>query len=188
LFDPLRLIPELSADRIVVRPQSSRTRGIELTGQWERGGWSLWGAYSWSKATDRIAGESTPREWDQRHNAVLSAALQRGPWTFSAQSAWHSGRPTTPLLDDTLLAPQLGPRASDRFKPFLSIDARVARRFAMRNGTLVAFVQLTNMLGRFNRCCSEIDLPDESSDPLRLEIQGLGSYPLVPSLGVHYEF
>ena len=188
LFDPLRVLPDLSADRVAVAPERSRSRGVELSAHWERGPWSLWGAYTRMRAMDRIEGLWTPREWDQRSTLALSLAWERGPWSLSILGSHRSGRPGTPFRNSSLVAPDLGPRHSQRLPGYLSVDARAARRFALGSGTLIAYAQVTNLLNRTNRCCTELDLPDEDSDPAALEIQPLGSYPLVPALGFSYEF
>jgi hypothetical protein len=188
IFDPLRLLPELSADRIAISPDSSRMRGLEASAQWEKGPWSLWGAYTWSEAIDNIDGEQVLRDWDQRSTLSTALSWRSGPWSIALQSAYRSGRPTTPFLSEALESAVLGVRNSARFAAHMSVDARVSRRFQMGPGTLIAFAQVTNLFDRANRCCLELDLPDETSNPLALEIQPLRSYPLVPALGVSYEF
>jgi hypothetical protein len=163
-------------------------RGLEASVQWQLGSWSIWSAYTWSKALDRIDGVVRPRDWDQRH--ALSGALtwQRRSWSLAVQGAYRSGRPTTPIVRDLLVAPLLGERNTARMTRHLTIDARVARRFPIGDGVLVAFAQLTNALNRSNRCCTELDLPDESSNPLALELQDLPTYPRVPAVGISFEF
>jgi outer membrane receptor protein involved in Fe transport len=188
VFDHLRVVPELSADRVVVLPDSSRIRGLELSSQWEQGPWALWGAYTWARATDSIQGWRQAREWDQRSTLSLSLSWSQGPWAVTVQGARRSGRPSTPIIETALAAPALGRRNSARLPGHSSLDVRAARRFALGPGTLIAFAQVTNLLNRYNQCCTELDLPDEDSDPAQLEIQTLGSYPLVPALGFSYEF
>ena len=107
---------------------------------------------------------------------------------MSLQGSYHSGRPTTPVVEASLQAPALGMRNSRRIGSHLALDVRVARRFDIGAGTLVAYAQLTNMLDGRNPCCTELDLPDEDSDPTALEIQPLAGYPLLPAIGVSYEF
>jgi outer membrane cobalamin receptor len=187
-FDPLRVLPELSADRMAIAPIRSRMRGVEMSAQWERGPWSVWSAYTWSKSRDVIDSRWQLRDWDQRSTLATSVAWQHGPWAITVQGAWRSGRPTTPFLDEDLSAPALGLRNSRKFPGHTTIDARVARRFELGAGSLLVYAQVTNLLNGYNQCCTELDLPDEESDPTALEIQSLASYPLVPALGVSYEF
>jgi outer membrane receptor protein involved in Fe transport len=188
VFDPLRVVPELSADRIAVAPDRSRMYGAEVSGQWEQGPWSIWGAYTWSKAVDTIRNVIQLREWDQRSTLTLSVAWQQGPWSASLFGSYRSGRPTTPLLSTALNSPTLGARNSQRLPNLMTFDARAERRFALRSGTLIAYAQITNLFNRYNRCCTELDLPDEESVRTDLEVQPLASYPLVPAIGLSYEF
>jgi TonB dependent receptor/Carboxypeptidase regulatory-like domain/TonB-dependent Receptor Plug Domain len=188
IFDPLRLLPELSADRIATSPSRSRMQGLEATAEWQLGSWSLWGAYSWSQAFDVVSGQSRARDWDQRTSFSAALSWQSGPWSAAVQGAYRSGRPTTPIVSTALNAPLLGARNSARFAAHMTVDARVSRRFALGSGSLLAFAQVTNLTNRKNLCCTELDLPDESSNPLFLEIQSLRSYPLVPAVGISYEF
>jgi hypothetical protein len=188
LFDPLRVLPELSADRVSIVPDRSRMRGLEFSAQWEEGCWSASGSYTWSEAIDFMGGESRPREWDQRSTMTAALRWQQGPWSAVVQTGYRSGRPTTPFIDASLESPALGPAGSRRFAHHVTFDVRLTRRFHPGSGTLVAFAQVTNLLDRYNQCCTELDMPDENSDRQALEIQRLGSYPLMPSVGLSYEF
>lgn len=188
VLDQLRLLPDLAADRIRVVPERSLAQGAEISALWERGGWMAWGAYSWSRVRDRIDGAWIDRAWDQRHALHLSTAWRSGPWTLGGELALRGGRPATGFADQTLLTGELGPRAADRYPGYFSLDLRVARRFSLGEGQLNVFFQLTNALNQQNRCCTEIDLPDEDSDPLLFEVQPRPSCPWVPALGFQYEF
>jgi outer membrane receptor protein involved in Fe transport len=169
VFDPLRVVPELSADRVAVTPERSHMQGAEVSGQWERGPWSIWGAYTWSKALDTIQNVQQVREWDQRSTLALSIGWRQGPWSAALMGNYRSGRPTTPFVSTSLDAPVLGARNARRLPNLLSIDARAERRFSLRAGTLIAFAQVTNLFNRYNQCCTELDLPDEESDPTKVE-------------------
>ncbi len=189
LYDPLRFLPELSPDRVAVSPRRAALRGVEVSTQWERGPWSLWGAYAWSESEDEFAdGARVPRDWDQRHALALAASWRRGPWSLSALTQIHSGRPTTPVLDTRLVAPRLGPRNSARLGACATLDLRVSREFPLAVGRLVAYGQITNALNRRNPCCTELDLPSDASDPTRLETAQLSTYPAVPAIGVQWRF
>lgn len=188
LLDPLRFLPELSPDRVAVSPTSARLRGIEASTQWELGEWSIWGAYTRAEAFDAIDGRQIARDWDQRHTLSLSATWRRGAWLASAFGSWHSGRPTTPLVSASLATPQLGARNSARLPSHGSLDLRVSREFRLRRGRLVAYLQVTNLFDRQNRCCTEIDLPDEDADVTALEVEPIYSYPVLPAIGVQWEY
>ncbi len=189
LFEPLRFLPELSADRVAVTPREARLVGAEASAQWETGAWSLWGAYTWSEANDVFAdGHREARNWDQRHALTLAAQWRRGPWNASLLTQLRSGRPTTPLLEANLNHPRLGVRNSARLGGYASVDLRVSREFPLSVGRLLAYAQVTNLLNRRNPCCREIDLPDAGSGSANLETDPLQAYPAIPALGVQWEF
>jgi outer membrane receptor protein involved in Fe transport len=188
LLDPLRFIPELSSDRVTVAPSSAELQGLEASVQLRHGAWSVWGAYTLATASDEIDGRRVPRDWDQRHTAVAAIAWVRPPWSLAALTTFHSGRPTTPVIDDRLESPALGERNSKRLSAYVTLDLRVEREWALARGRLAAFAQLTNALNRANRCCTEIDLPDEDSDRSSLEFESIRTYPVFPALGVHWAF
>lgn len=186
LFDPLRFLPELSADRIRVAPEAVALRGVELSAQWEQGPWALSGAWSWSRHLDRIAGRDVLRPWDQTHTGSLALAWRRGPWSVAALGSFHTGRPTTPIDITDPQVPKLGARNSKRLPAYASVDARVMREFPLVRGRLTAYAQITNLFGRANRCCTEVDI--ESEEGPQLQLEPLYSYPALPAVGVTWEF
>lgn len=188
LLDPLRFMPELSPDRVAVSPSSARLRGIEASAQWELGEWSIWGAYTRAEAFDEIDGQQIARDWDQRHTLALALTWRHGAWIASALGSWHSGRPTTKIVDASLAAPRLGARNFARLPGAATLDLRVSREFRLKRGRLIAYLQVTNVLDRDNRCCTEIDLPDEDADAATLETEPIYSYPALPALGVQWEY
>ncbi len=188
LFHPIRYFPELAADRVVVAPRRSQLRGVELSAQWERGAWSLWGAYTLSSAVDELAdGRRVARDWDQRHGLVAVANWRSRDWNVSALGALHSGRPTTPVLRTALDDPQLAARNSGQLGSFANLDLRVAREFPLRRGRLVAYAQVTNVFNRRNPCCFELDLPDDST-ARQLDADPLHAYPAVPAIGIQWDY
>jgi len=101
---------------------------------------------------------------------------------------YHSGRPTTLVESADVDAPLLGARNAARLDPYASVDFRVAREWPLACGHLTAYLQVTNLFNRDSPCCTEIDLPDEDADPASLEVERISAYPLLPALGVSFEF
>ena len=188
LFDPLGLMPELQADRVRISPESARARGVELSIDRRVGATTWWGAYSWSRVTDEVGGADVVRSWDQTH------ALQGGidwcgeRWNFSAAANVHSGWPTTGLrLDDNGIAVPLA-RNAERHDTFASVDLRLSRTFDVRRGTLMAFVEISNLLNRRNPCCIDWDLTEDANDNEILERGQDYWMPLLPAVGILWEF
>ena len=188
LFDPLGLMPELQQDRVRLDPDSARARGVELSVDQTVGNLNWWSSYTWSNVTDRIAGRDVPRSWDQRHSLQAGIDWKYERWNFSAAASVHSGWPATDLqLDDNgFVVP--GPRNAMRHGTYASLDVRLSRKFDVRRGTLLVFAEVSNLLDRNNQCCLDWDIIDDSPGGESLE-RGLDYWlPMLPAIGVLWEF
>ena len=207
LFNPIELFPETEADRILVRPQSARLRGVELLLQTD-GGRPLhgWASYAWSEALDRIDGREVPRSWDQTHAFKWLVGYRPGraarpgdpsSWLLALAGTVHTGWPTTPVGAERVVLPDgsagvarvLGPRNSDRYSNYGRLDAKVSRAFARRRGRLRLEVEVVNLTGRRNACCVDeilIEIRPDGSPAVRRELDHwLG---ITPSLRLAWDF
>jgi outer membrane receptor protein involved in Fe transport len=193
LFDPVRLLPELEPDRVLVAPSQSRARGVELlVSRRAADPWSWWFGYAWSRVTDHIDGADVVRSWDQRHtvNAGLRYAGPR--WEMTLTDSYHTGWPTTDLIlvGDPAGGPDqvvVGPRNDDRYRSYNSLDFRVMRRFDLPDSTLEAFFEVTNALVQRNPCCTEYEVSAPGGVPVI--DRDLDYWPrIIPSFGVLWTF
>lgn len=188
LYDPLGTMPELQADRVRIEPQSSLARGVELSLYQRSDNRTLWGAYTWSRVTDRIDGTNIPRSWDQTHAVQAGFEWRGDKWTVSAAASAHTGWPTTALtLTDTGVAIP-GPRNELRYDWFAAVDARVSRRFDVRRGSLLAFIEISNLFDRRNECCIDWDIGETGTGIEYLDSSQDYWMPLLPAIGVLWEF
>ncbi|MBT8081621.1 MAG: TonB-dependent receptor [Gammaproteobacteria bacterium] len=193
LYDPLGIMPELQPDRVRVAPTSARAQGVEVSADRTEGPWTWWASYTFSEVSDRVDGHDQPRSWDQRHALQAGFAWRNEKWDFSAATSVHSGWPTTSLslaevgIDDEgepLYEATPGPRNAERLPSFASVDVRLSRRFDLSRGSLLAFVEVSNVLDRSNVCCLDWDIDDNGE----LE-RGVDHWmPLLPAIGVLWEF
>ncbi len=197
LYDPLGIMPELQADRVRLDPTRARARGIELSVDRTSGDWDWWASYTWSKVTDRIDGRDVPRSWDQRHAVQGGFAWNGEAWNFSAAASVHTGWPKTGLdlvaagIDpngEPIYVAIPGPRNAARHPTFASVDLRLSRRFDVRRGSLLAFVEVSNVFNRRNVCCLDWDLADDAAGNPTLEHSLDYWMPLLPAIGVLWEF
>ena len=109
----------------------------------------------------------------------------------------HSGWPATDLTlvpdgVDEDGEPQFvavpGPRNADQHPTFASLDLRLSRRFNVKRGTLLAFVEVTNVSNRDNVCCRDYDLEDDDDGNEFLEFSHDYWLPLLPAIGILWEF
>ncbi len=197
LYDPLGLIPELQADRVRLEPSQAQARGVELSADRSAGAWNWWASYTWSKVTDRIDGRDVARSWDQRHAVQGGFGWHNESWNFSAAASIHSGWPRTELMlvekgldadGEPLHVPQPGPRNAIRLPTFASVDVRLSRKFKVPRGSLLAFVEISNLLDRRNVCCVDYDLAEDSEGNIALESSRDYWLHLLPAVGVLWEF
>lgn len=192
LYDPLATIPELAADRIRLDPTQAESKGVEVSAERSTGAWDWWASYTWAKVTDQVDGRDEPRSWDQRHAVQAGFAWQNERWGFSAAASVHTGWPWTDLYleeigvgpdDEPIYEATPGPRNANSLSTFSSLDLRLSRRFNVRHGTLLAFIEVSNVLNRRNVCCIDWDIEDG-------ELENSLDYwmPLLPAIGILWEF
>jgi hypothetical protein len=109
----------------------------------------------------------------------------------------HSGWPTTDLAlveegidedGEPVFIAVPGPRNALNLDTFASVDLRVSRQFELRKGRLTAFLEISNATNRRNQCCVDWDLAENGSGSESLE-RGLDYWlPLIPAVGVLWEF
>jgi outer membrane receptor protein involved in Fe transport len=202
LFDPLALIPELAPDRVRLEPDHARSYGVETTIESRRGGeLDWWATYTWSKVYDRIDGRNQLRGWDQRHALQAGLAWSRGPWEVGLALSIHSGWPTTGMGyevvpvepeeeddEDFIVLPVPGSRSDEQLGTFAQIDFRVSREFEVSRGRLSAFFEVSNLTNRDNSCCIDYDIDDEDDGTLYLDRSVEHWLPIIPAIGIVWEF
>ncbi len=194
LFDALALIPELEPDRVRLDPESALAKGLELTVEY-RGERAInwWLTWSWAQVSDSINGRKQWRSWDQRHAFQGGMAWQHGPWETGLALSVHSGWPTTGMqlghdAEEDEYFPLPGVRNANRLGTFATLDFRVSRRFATRNGEVSAFFEVTNASNRKNDCCVDYDTEEDEAGNVFLDRSVDHWLPLVPAIGVLWEF
>jgi hypothetical protein len=188
LYDPLGIMPELQADRVRLDPMRARAQGFELSVDRARGAWNWWASYTLSKVTDRIGGRDEPRSWDQRHAFQGGVGWRDERWNFSAAASVHSGWPTTGLELGMNGDAVPGPRNALHLPTFASVDLRLSRTFDVRRGSLMAFVEISNAFNRRNICCVDWDIEEDDDGNPVLESSLDYWMPLLPAIGILWEF
>ncbi len=188
LFDPLGVMPELQADRVRLDPSLAQARGVELSADRFNGAWNWWATYTWSRVTDQIDGRDVPRSWDQRHAFQGGFGWHNESWDFSAAASVHSGWPATSLGLDAAGDGLPGPRNAEKLPTFASLDMRLSRKFDVRRGSLLAFVEVSNATNRRNVCCIDWDVEEDADGNPILEHSLDYWMPLLPAIGILWEF
>jgi len=198
LFDPLGLIPEVQPDRVRLDPSSAQSQGVEISVDHSEGPFTWWASYVLSKATDRIDDEDQLRSWDQRHAFQGGFSWGNEKWDGSLAGSVHSGWPLTELslvedgIDDEgeieyVAVP--GPRNAGRHSTFASLDFRVSRTWKLQRGSLMAFLEVSNLTNRRNHCCLDFDFEEDEDTGEDVFERGVDYWmPLLPAIGVLWEF
>ena len=182
-LNPLSLLPELEPDRVRIGPDSADVSGTELSALHAGPTWTWRLSYAWSRADDDIGGADVPRSWDQTNSFNGTLDWHRRAWTLGASLTAHTGWPTTLLSYDPAGQPALGPRNGARWPYFASLDLRAGYRTALRRGELLATLDITNVLDRKNRCCSELAAPMDG-----VAVEPLTLLPFTPSFALRWNF
>jgi outer membrane cobalamin receptor len=183
LLDPMSLIPEIAPDRVMVAPASAEIRGVELSLILEESDYTWWTSLAWSEAWDRVDGRRVSRSWDQTWAATAGVDWTHRQWRFAAVAGAHRGWPTT-----TVSETELGERNATRFPTRAFLDLRAERRKPLATGSLVLTIELTNAVNIGNDCCSELNAADDGNGTVIFTTRKSDWLPLVPSVGVLWEF
>lgn len=183
LLDPLSLIPEIAPDRVMVAPAAAEIHGAELSLIAERPGVTWWMSLAWSEAFDLVEGRHVPRGWDQTWAATAGVDWTHGPWRFGAVAGSHRGWPTTRVRETAL-----GERNAARFSTRGMLDLRAEYRKPLALGSLALTIELTNAVNVGNTCCSELIAVDDGNGGTLFTTRKSDWLPLVPSIGVLWEF
>jgi hypothetical protein len=183
LLDPMSVIPEIAPDRVLVAPLAADIKGAEfsLVAEGEDSMW--WLGLAWSEARDSVDGRQVPRSWDQTWAATAGMDWTRGSWRFGAVAAAHRGWPTTRLEDS-----ELGVRNGARFSTRASLDLRAEYRKPLTLGSVAFTFELTNAINIGNTCCYKLIADDNGNGDVTFTTKPSHWLPLVPSIGVLWEF
>jgi len=184
----LELLPEIAPDRVAIAPDTAEITGLEASLSYEHESWRAWLSLARSVATDEFVAQEVSRSWDQSWAAQTGIEWQRGPWSASAAFSWHRGWPTTEIVTDADGNAQLGIRNAARLPSFGSLDLRGEYRRPVAMGSLVVTLEISNATDRRNQCCTEIEVEEDASGEPVIFGAPQHSLPLLPSLGIRWEF
>lgn len=182
-LDPLSVVPEVAPDRVMIVPQSADIRGAELSLVSESPELGWWTTFAWSEAKDIVAGRRVPRSWDQSWAVTAGFDWTRGDWRFGAIASARRGWPTTRVLPASL-----GGRNAARFPSRIGLDLRAEYRRPLAVGRLAVTIEVTNALNVGNSCCQELMSSPDANGGVVFTTRRSDWLPVVPSVGVLWEF
>lgn len=151
-LEKFSLLPDLTPDRVRVAPSATEATGLELRAKLpidDR--FTGWGTLAWSRVADDFRGRGDIlRSWDQPLAVTAGLSWTHSRATISALGGWHRGWPRTPFSMDPM---RLGPRNSDRWRDFYSLDLRGSWTWRLSQGDFSVVLDVTNATNRANDCC-----------------------------------
>jgi hypothetical protein len=145
---------------------------------------------------DSVAEAYGPRSWDETDSFWAGVNWDWQNWSFSAAGTFDSGWPRTDMLLETVSNPDgsselvasTTPRNSGRYPTFHTLDARASRRIDVARGDLTIFLEISNLLNQQNTCCTDYRLETNAGGNQTLLGNAGNWLPLIPSLGVIWQF
>ncbi len=183
LLDPLSLVPEIAPDRVEVAPLAAEVRGAEISAVSAGRDLNWWLGLVWSEAWDSLGGHRAPRSWDQTWAVNAGIDWIRGNWRFGAVAGSHRGWPATRIEGDAL-----GGRNTDRFPVRATLDLRAEYRKPLSVGSLAVTFEVANAVNEGNTCCQRLVLVDDGAGGTGFATKSSDWLPVVPSIGVLWEF
>jgi hypothetical protein len=183
MLDPMSALPEIAPDRVEVAPRSAEIRGTELSMRHAGADFTWWGSVARSDSRDGFEGGRVPRSWDQSWAVTAGIDWLRGNWRLGAVANTHRGWPTT-RIDDGVL----GERNAERFPTRFALDLRAEYRRPLQVGSLAVTFEVTNAVNIGNDCCYELFAVDDGSGNVDFTTEQSDWLPIVPSIGVLWEF
>lgn len=198
LFNVNSGIEEASPDRIRLEPSGGEARGLELFASSDPRDRLRWSAsYAYALVEDVIDGRPTPRPMDQRHSALLELGYKpSAAWSVSTSWQIRTGRPYTSSSITTTIRPDgepeyayaFGTPYGERLAPYHRLDVRVTRRFDLGRHQVALFADVFNLYDRENPRGWSSSLENDGEGTIFLEEGAVMNLPMLPSIGVSWEF
>jgi TonB dependent receptor-like, beta-barrel/CarboxypepD_reg-like domain/TonB-dependent Receptor Plug Domain len=201
--------PETRDDLIKLVRDKATSKGLELYLKHDTGNkFSWWLSYVLSDATDHITDlqytgpllhrtGTLPRFWEQRHTANLDVNFRPNrKWHFNFAWQYRSGWPYTPFEvkriargDGTFAYyHDWGLFNSLRYPAYHRLDVRINRYFYSSRGKITAFLHIINAYNHENVNNYDFSIVEENADSFRYEIDTETWFPILPFIGVSWDF
>ncbi|MCX5844737.1 MAG: TonB-dependent receptor [Deltaproteobacteria bacterium] len=201
--------PETRDDLIKLDIADATAKGIELYLKYDTGNkFSWWLSYVLSDTRENVSALNyegplihqtgiLPRPWDQRHTIVFETNYRpNDKWHFNIGWQFRSGWPYTPFEVDRIARDNgtfayyhdYGLFNSLRYPPYHRLDIRINRQFFRKRGKTTVFLQIINAYNHKNINNYDFSILEQNADSFRYEIDKETWFPILPLIGVSWEF
>jgi hypothetical protein len=173
--------------------------GLEFFAERRIGNITGWVGYTlgWTRRRfDQLnLGRVFPPKYDRRHDINFIGQYRRGKWRYGAAFVYGTGQAFTaasaryqlrdPSVNEFPTSDQLlaADRNSSRLLPYHRLDVSVARSFSLFGLPAEWNVQIFNLYSRRNEWFIQYNTDDVATEP-----EVVRQLPIIPSLGVRFEF
>ena len=205
----LNTFPETDEDRILVFPDRTTAKGIELYHSRSFGDrWSVRGSYALAFAEEHVpridnVNDATPIVFDpvhpspqdQRHALNLDGTYRLGQtWSLTGALAFHSGWPATTEHLVQVTGPTGAPDVTvrpdklygNRLPDYYRLDLRITRRKTTARGELRFFLDVVNITNHRNVLGYDYFRSPDPAGGIRLDRDLETWFTILPSLGVSW--
>lgn len=188
-----------TADGLFVTDGKGYARGVELFWRHKADNWTGWLGYTlgWSSRTfeELNGGEAYRPKYDRRHDINALISFKRGSWELAASFRYATGQAFTPAaaryqLDDPAVGPGADPgrvlsasRNSGRLLPYHRLDISGRRPISIFGKPAELVLEVFNLYNRRNEWFVQYDTEGDVT-----EATVVRQLPLIPSVGVNFEF
>jgi outer membrane cobalamin receptor len=201
--------PETRDDLIKLDIADATAKGIELYLKYDTGNkFSWWLSYVLSDTKENVSALHyegplihqtgiLPRPWDQRHTIILETNYRpNNKWHFNIGWQFRSGWPYTPFEVNRIARNNstfayyhdYGLFNSLRYPPYHRLDIRINRQFFRKRGKTTIFLQIINAYNHKNINNYDFSILEQNADSFRYEIDKETWFPILPLIGVSWEF
>lgn len=190
---------ETTSDDVFISGGRGFAAGAEVFAERMAGRFTGWVGYTlgWTRRrfVELNQGSWFPPKYDRRHDLVVSANYRRGKWTFGGNFVFGTGQAFTPAsvryefrnsartgTTEELYLP--ADRNSARLLPYHRADLSVKQDFRIFGRDMQWYLQVFNAYNHRNEWFVQYDTDDEE----RTTAEVVKMLPIVPTIGLNYEF
>ena len=195
--DITSLFPELDDNRVLLQPESGRSRGFEVSLRKEQGRrFNWWGSYSLSGVEETIEGRDVPKSFDQRH-AIYLEANYRVSQSLDFNLSWHyrsgwrysdvSFEATHLRSGDVVFDAHYGSLNARRFPAYHRMNARISHNFKVKSNRVAAFLEVRNLYNRKNLRMYRYTPQSLSDGTVVMQASPQHWFPILPAFGLRWD-
>jgi hypothetical protein len=144
---------------------------------------------------DINGGNKFPPKYDRRHDLNTVVQYRRGRWKYGANFVYATGQAFTPAsalwalwnpITESITTQVLAAeRNSSRLLPYHRLDVSATYGFRLFRRPAEFYVQIFNLYSRRNDWFVQYDLDDED---IAIDANVVKQLPIIPSVGINFEF